>query len=356
MTDDNGLDGRIHAALEALIDRAPPPPEHGALTGARHMQGRNRLTWAAAVLLVIVAAGIALPQLIGDEPDEVTITDRPTDDVSTSTSSTVNSSRRLADEALGVTLDAPAGWHLELGEPSGEAAASRFVGPTGEEIHVDWGDTFVEGSTPANDIRSVSLPAGPAEVRDVEGGLQVRIDVSCTWPPCRSLDLYAYGFSEATVGATPEAEAAVVSVLNGLTVVGPSISGTLADGRPWSVSHDLERGLCVIIDDTNLGCDDSGPVVPRTADPSTPRIAIADGGTRLGDLVYGFHPSPPLRPSGARLISVQNADGHSGEHVAVIDPRTGLWALPITPGNDLGTVAYLDESGAVLSTIEFGLG
>ncbi|HRW40338.1 MAG TPA: hypothetical protein P5193_02210 [Microthrixaceae bacterium] len=95
------------------------------------------------------------------------------------------------------------------------------------------------------------------------------------------------------------------------------IVGTFADGQPWSVLRDPAHGLCVVLAESSLGCDDVGPVVPADADPSTVRWGLdADRwlayGELPGDAVDVVVTPPPGRPAGG---------------APVVDRRAGLWAV-----------------------------
>lgn len=239
---------------------------------------------------------------------------------------------RRSIASLGVSLELPEDWTII--DPDG---AARFMSSDGAELVPDWtGDLSEEG-------REVNVPAGPARLSTVEGGLRLHIDVLCDWNPCRRLDLFAYG-----LGDGADAEQRLLELAERLVVLGPRIRGELASGPAWTVRHDLDRGLCVEIGVVDLGCDDSGPVVAVDESPSTPRVAGL-GGSELpedetGDLVYGFLPEPPFRPVDRPLVRLDYADGRQRTDVTV-DPRTGLWAATVTPGDLPLTVVYFDESG-----------
>lgn len=73
------------------------------------------------------------------------------------------------------------------------------------------------------------------------------------------------------------------------------IDGQFGDGAPWTVRDDPPHGLCVVMDRTNIGCDDVGPVVPPGADAATVRWGLTEEvvGVRLaasGGSGRGPHP------------------------------------------------------------------
>lgn len=248
-------------------------------------------------------------------------------------------SNRHTLTSFGVAFDLPTSWSFI--EADGVVG---FVDSSGAELHLDW-----TADDPDAEGRAVTTRIGPATVSDVEGGVRLRVDVPCSWPACRQLDVFAYQFGEG-----PAAEQQVLDLVDGLSVSGPQLTGTLDDGRVWIVHQDFDRGLCVQVAQQSLGCDDSGPVVGRDENPATPRVAAVDilelPEDRLGNLVYGFLPEPPFRPTDASLVRLDYTDGRQRTQNVSTDPRTGLWAAPVVPGDLPSAVTYLDESGQTIET------
>lgn len=241
--------------------------------------------------------------------------------------------------SFGVAFDLPESWSFTEAE-----WPVSFVDSSGAELHLDWTTDDPDAAG-----RAVTTRIGPATISEVEGGLRVRIDVPCTWPACRQLDVFAYRFGDGSA-----AEQQILDLIDGLSVSGPQLTGTLDDDRVWTVRQDFDRGLCVQVDQQSLGCDNSGPVVGRTEDSATPRVAAVDilelPEDQLGNLIYGFLPEPPFRPTDASLVRLDYADGRQRTQNVTSDPRTGLWAAPVIPGDLPSAVTYLDESGQAIET------
>jgi hypothetical protein len=93
------------------------------------------------------------------------------------------------------------------------------------------------------------------------------------------------------------------------------LEGPFPDGKSWSVEADPEHGLCALLDETNVGCDDVGPVVPADADPSTARWGLTEDRW----LAYGF------LPEGAVGVVITPLDGATRFSDVQVDRTTRLW-------------------------------
>jgi hypothetical protein len=121
-----------------------------------------------------------------------------------------------------------------------------------------------------------------------------------------------------------------------------TISGTLVDGRPWTLRHDADHGLCIAIGETDFGCDDEGPVLDPGDDPATPRVAV-DGHDlprdQLGVLVYAY------LPAGATTVVIEWDGGRESADGLVIDPARRFWGIPLRRGDNPDRVSYRDAEG-----------
>jgi hypothetical protein len=121
-----------------------------------------------------------------------------------------------------------------------------------------------------------------------------------------------------------------------------TISGTLVDGRPWTLRHDADHGLCIAIGETDFGCDDQGPVLDPGDDPATPRVVV-DGHDlprdQLGVLVYAY------LPAGATTVVVEWDGGRESASGLVIDPGRRFWGIPLQQGDNPDRVSYRDADG-----------
>jgi heat shock protein HslJ len=137
---------------------------------------------------------------------------------------------------------------------------------------------------------------------------------------------------------------------------GPTIGGVLLDGRTWAVTDSAEHGLCVVLGDNDLGCDDAGPVIPPGADPATPRTAADESGSAFpeedaGALLYGH------LPPGATMVVVTYDDGsEEGNQRFVVQGEPDLWALPIELGNTPAFVVYIEGNGTEVARFPVGGG
>lgn len=129
------------------------------------------------------------------------------------------------------------------------------------------------------------------------------------------------------------------------------LQGTLPSGEVWQVDLDETRGLCVVIGEIDLGCEDVGPGVPAGSDPATPRTAAAAAGPfpedEAGQLAFGF------LPAGATNVSLRHSDGRTDEATVVVSAELRVWASPITPGDNPDVAVYLDADGRELATYSF---
>jgi hypothetical protein len=121
-----------------------------------------------------------------------------------------------------------------------------------------------------------------------------------------------------------------------------TIHGSLVDGRPWSLRHDADHGLCTVIGNTDFGCDDEGPVLSPDADPATPRLAVEGHGfpfDQLGVLVYAY------LPSGATKVVVEWDGGRESAHGLVVEPGHRFWGIPVRQGDNPDRVSYRTDDG-----------
>jgi hypothetical protein len=121
-----------------------------------------------------------------------------------------------------------------------------------------------------------------------------------------------------------------------------TISGTLVDGRPWSLRDGKVHGLCLVLGDTDFGCDDEGPVLEPGSDPATPRIAVDGHGfprDQLGLLVYAY------LPPGATDVVLLWDGGRQGSAGLVVDPAQRFYGIPVRQGDNPDRVSYRDADG-----------
>ena len=108
----------------------------------------------------------------------------------------------------------------------------------------------------------------------------------------------------------------------GSPVEGQELTGTLIDGRPFSIEHNPTEGLCLVIDAVNFGCDTTGPVVAQDADPSTPRMAVDAAPPYEEVLAYGYLPADAVGV-------VADLDDGTRVEGAIIGASPRIWALPL---------------------------
>ena len=95
------------------------------------------------------------------------------------------------------------------------------------------------------------------------------------------------------------------------------------DGRPFFVRHDPVHRLCVTLGDTDLGCDDAGPVVGANQDQTMARITAEPQGSLLA---YGYLPE-----NATAVVAVFN-DGQRADNDVLSNSAPRLWALPLPVG------------------------
>jgi len=129
-----------------------------------------------------------------------------------------------------------------------------------------------------------------------------------------------------------------------LPTAGADLTGTLTDGRPYSVHASKDRGLCVMIGDVNFGCDSSR--TPRDEQPGRWWIAVENNGfptPQSGVLLYG------VLPADATTVELVYDDGRTSRSAANLDLHTRLWAASISPGDNPATLVYLRADGSEVS-------
>ena len=99
-----------------------------------------------------------------------------------------------------------------------------------------------------------------------------------------------------------------------------AVGGRLMDGRPFLVRHDPVHHLCVTLGDTDLGCDDAGPVIGPNQDPTTARFTAEVQGSLLA---YGYLPE-----NATAAVAVFN-DGRRLDNDIVSKNAPRVWALPL---------------------------
>lgn len=125
-----------------------------------------------------------------------------------------------------------------------------------------------------------------------------------------------------------------------LLEIDDTISGALVDGRPFTLRNDPDRRLCLTIAGIDLGCDDTGPVMPAWADQTTARFTFGPPPTGA-DLAVGY------LPDGAVGVAADLNDGTRVD-AAVIGGTPRIWALPLPPGLetfDPPPIVYIAEDG-----------
>jgi hypothetical protein len=95
------------------------------------------------------------------------------------------------------------------------------------------------------------------------------------------------------------------------------------DGRLFVVRHDPVHRLCVTLGDTDLGCDDAGPVIGADQDQTTARVTAEVQGSLLA---YGYLPE-----NATAVVGVFN-DGRRVDDDAVSNGAPRVWALPLPLG------------------------
>lgn len=189
---------------------------------------------------------------------------------------------------------------------------------------------------------------------DRTGATTVLDPLGTTWHP--GPDGPARAFHQAVTiapGSVAFAGGAPASGLDLLALQGPTdvgagaeISGTLADGREYTLRHDPLLRLCLDIDDPDFGpeCDDSG-AFGSDLDQYLPR-ALPDVHDPYELLVtYGY------LPAGATDVEAELSDGTVVAGDAVIGGYPKMWAIALPPGEDgrgVPLVRYLDANGSVV--------
>lgn len=340
--------------LEQLANRTPPrePAEVLAVARARveaqRTRGRRRPVLAAAALvavLALVAGGLAL--FVRDSEESVTVAGPDGGDGAdgdpnvapdTLPSGCLQAELLERPEGLGgapVTDVLPGGMRasFELG-----ALAARPI--TGPELEGKWYAVSTVVTDAGGRVLGVPVWVMPDAIVAIAGGvrhLYAADDLAqhvSTWrPPAVSIDPQELEHARACVDDH-----------RGLAFV----TGELADGRSWVVTRDPQRGLCVVLRSQDIGCDDSGPVLPQGAPPEIPRIAVdkvpADfAEDEAGELAYAE------LPDRAVTVTLTYPDG-TNDDAAVIDLETKLWGTPVASGNLPETVTYRAQDGAIVGT------
>jgi hypothetical protein len=120
---------------------------------------------------------------------------------------------------------------------------------------------------------------------------------------------------------------------------GSAVAGRLTDGRLFVVRHDPVHRLCVRLGDTDLGCDDAGPVIGADRDQTTARFTAEVQGFLLA---YGYLPE-----NATAVVAVFN-DGRRVDDDVVSEGAPRVWALPLPPGVDVPgapTIFYATADG-----------
>ncbi len=149
--------------------------------------------------------------------------------------------------------------------------------------------------------------------------------------------------------ADPEAE--VAGCFDQLPEPVPFISGQLLDGAGWVLTDDPDHGLCLAASGLDHGCDDLGLVIGADDPPETMRVVVGGnpdlelGEADTGDLAYGY------LPDGAVTVEVVDPDGDALRLGVVLDTNAGIWAAPMSPGDNPVAVRYLDGDQQVVKTV-----
>lgn len=122
------------------------------------------------------------------------------------------------------------------------------------------------------------------------------------------------------------------------------IEGLDVFGDRFVLSEDRTRGLCLTAAGRDYGCSDEGPVVPAGADPTAPRWALSHEHDdhhheQASLLVYGYLPKAAVTVVGTYT------DGRELTQGLVLDRASGLWALPMKPGENADAIEYRDAEG-----------
>jgi hypothetical protein len=103
--------------------------------------------------------------------------------------------------------------------------------------------------------------------------------------------------------------------------------GRLSDGRNFQVRDDLDRGLCVVIDNLDFGCDEGG-VVSGLTHRTAVRFAIdpASPNGKRALLAYGYF------PPGVHSVEVSGSGVGGVAGFINGDGSAEVWAVPLTDG------------------------
>lgn len=118
----------------------------------------------------------------------------------------------------------------------------------------------------------------------------------------------------------------------------PDLNGRLLTGEPFVVSTSVD-GLCVVLDEVDLGCDAGGPVVGVNAPLEQPRIALPSDAAYFGDGVLAY----AYLPEGAVDVVGLNRQGRPVAEGAFTNDR--LWGLPLERGHVPFSYVFLDRQG-----------
>jgi hypothetical protein len=199
--------------------------------------------------------------------------------------------------------------------------ATAAGGPQAERVSTDDSTTTTASHAAKTTTTSVALPTLTAPTTSPP----------VTVPPGSRSTLPSTSTTTTTHPVTPNSQPPT-----------DTIQGTLVDGRPWSLRDDKAHGLCLVLGDTDFGCDDEGPVLDPGSDPATPRIAVEGHGfprDQLGLLVYAY------LPAGATEVVLLWDGGRASSHGLVIDPAARFYGIPVAQGDNADRVSYRDDQG-----------
>ena len=128
----------------------------------------------------------------------------------------------------------------------------------------------------------------------------------------------------------------------------PAIGAGLPDGRRWVVVDSGERGFCVRLGDTDLGCDDTRGPTGRPGEPGVRAEGLETSALDPGPtLVFG------KLPPGAVAVDLAYADGRKADpsHL-LLDLDKRLWAYPSGWEDHPTHVTYLDAAGHPVDTFD----
>jgi len=315
---------------------------------AHRRAARRRRTGAVIVAAVVVTGGLgALVVHAGQGGHDGQVQTARADE---------RSNRSIEDQLVGRwtargTSDTEA--VLVLGSDRtvhGTVSCQRF---TASRWSIDDGRLVIRGWDGKDCVGRPISPAGQTLADQVLGVLHGRPTVAS--PDGRTLRLTATDgvFAVFSRGDTPDRFNDPAGVTT-LPIGGPVIQGWLLDGRFWSVQDTDEHGLCVKLGNTDLGCDDIGPVIAPDKDPATPRSAADQTGYAFSESEAATLLDAYLPPK-AVSVRILDAAGHPAitGHI-VVDVEHHIWAAPIQPGKNPAVVAYFDAEGHEVARFRVG--